>query len=1043
MARRKVGELEINATLALVKLDQDLQKLNKKLTSAQEQWKRKNKAFADSLSVTGLNQSLEVAIKGLQALRGAWNVAFSAIEKGQAFYELSGAFENLYGKTQLLANDGLSTLREAVNGTVSDIDILKSANLAAQAGLSPDKFLQLAKAAETLGDVVGLGPVEALQDLSKALALGKEKAFANYGITIDNAAAYDRFAESINKTAKELTEAEQLEAFQEEILRKIAIAAPEAAGGIETVGDAAERASVAWSNLQTQFGNFINSSPLLTKSISVVAEALKQIGGAVSPDGMKSVKAIEERQRYLLDYVESYKKQSKLAQGLSSYLEDFVVAGLFGGTEGKRYGAPTADEALETWRKLELEKEKLVKEGAERERQVALEELEKLADQEIAIAERSRADALAELEKMSAEEKKKAEETAKHQAQLNERAAKEKQQQLEHEQKEQIRLQEEAAEEKRRQEEELAELMRQNAEDWAQQQKDAAESWIDFFGETLRGEFQDSRDTFLDMFSGMGGEIAAQVTGGIFDGVRDAKGIGAVFGSMLMQGLSQLGFDTVAQPQLDANGQPVRDTNGNIVTTGGRHAGYIAAGVQIIGGAVNAEQINRQTNSQQGTGGAVGSGIGAGVGAIFGDPQAGAAIGNMFGSLLGSVLGRGTTDPGHRARHEFAGWFEDQIQEIFTLTGPGGALQRGNRFNLQEMNSAFSSSDWSGQIGDGTDAAFAAFSGVGDALEELAGVSENVGSQIAYMLSNNLGGSLDDLRLMVKRLGLSFEDLSDVIWQAAYKGEVRWSEYLVELSGLQEAFKPGLAAVGDFTTAFQRLIDSGGRGMEALEAVRNEAIEGMEAGASSLGDLQQRLLQSGFSPEYVNSFFQSLSQNNITSLQQLSEATDQQLAAIVGNMEQFSTSLASEWQALGASVDEVTRKLEAIPAEVPVTIRINVDDPEGGLDLVEEDNRSNSSSASPKAAGGIFSSAAWVKSAHGFSVIGEAGPEAVLPLQKVNGKLGVRASGASAGVNVTFAVDARGAAPGVETRLMSAMRAMENRAVSRALQAVSHEMRRG
>lgn len=64
-----------------------------------------------------------------------------------------------------------------------------------------------------------------------------------------------------------------------------------------------------------------------------------------------------------------------------------------------------------------------------------------------------------------------------------------------------------------------------------------------------------------------------------------------------------------------------------------------------------------------------------------------------------------------------------------------------------------------------------------------------------------------------------------------------------------------------------------------------------------------------------------------------------------------------------------------------------------------------------------------------------------MPLKRINGKLGVISTGSGGGM--VFNIDARGATPGMENRILAAMSQIEKRAVSKAVQAVAENNRRG
>jgi len=95
----------------------------------------------------------------------------------------------------------------------------------------------------------------------------------------------------------------------------------------------------------------------------------------------------------------------------------------------------------------------------------------------------------------------------------------------------------------------------------------------------------------------------------------------------------------------------------------------------------------------------------------------------------------------------------------------------------------------------------------------------------------------------------------------------------------------------------------------------------------------------------------------------------------------------------------------------------------------------------PFASGGLVSSPTMFPMAEGMGLMGEAGPEAIMPLQRgADGKLGVRAAGGGQGgvvIHQTITIDARGADPAVDQKIRAAMTVATKQAQMEFLDAIN------
>jgi TP901 family phage tail tape measure protein len=598
---------------------------------------------------------------------------------------------------------------------------------------------------------------------------------------------------------------------------------------------------------------------------------------------------------------------------------------------------------------------------------------------------------------------------------------------------------------------------------WDDKQKEVYQEGIDFwqttFENAITGVKFDLKDALKQVAVGFAAELAQSVLGSI-QGIKSPKDLGsAIFGSIFgggsgteigkVLGIDIGGFlkDSLKEVGLDFGkkaGAELTGVAGKWGLTAGTAMGL--AGVTYLYGK-NAldngakDVIQGKGNSKQNFDTALNSNLITGwVNPLLGALGLGSA---------GGILGLGKKHPETQARRDFAAAIQKMVKEV-----AGGSVLMKDAFgnwkewtgktNILGGDSKFDTSKGFDFFNSMTDGAKGTFSALGTAFKEVFKLDKLDGAQAGAILSENLGGSIDNLRSLVFSLKLNFEDLKGAMLTSAEEGKISWGEYNTTIAGLGEAFKPGLSAVGDLTGAVDELISTGGKGLKAVKAVKDIAVEGMEAGASKVSELEAALISAGRSTEEAHQIAVAFGQSGTDSLKEIADGSNEFAGQIAGNLELAGFGYAE----LSEKVDQLNKGVNSLnDIELkPKILEIQVVGT-GDIGLIDDQVSLAAlggvfTDITKFAKGGIVNTPTLFNHSGGAGLMGEAGPEAILPLSRGRGgKLGVQMNGASSG-GIVINVDARGSAPGVENDIIAAIEAMGNEAVQRSVVAVADYINR-
>lgn len=607
---------------------------------------------------------------------------------------------------------------------------------------------------------------------------------------------------------------------------------------------------------------------------------------------------------------------------------------------------------------------------------------------------------------------------------------------------------------------------------------EAAQFYRNAFQNAITGTTFDIKDFLEQAAVGFAADIAASLTKNVA-GLKDLlKGSASPqdFGANIAQtifGSNNLGETKVSDISLDQITTAIfgesaarEDFIGPFTELGNVTDGLtdkLFAGANSLGAWTSAvlgsiDSFSKIGKSSEGTATGLGQIGGSALGAYFGGPvgaQIGGAIGEMAGKGISKIFGfGGSQNPDTIARREVVGKLEELINAVGGLKffDEGGKLNNVSDIRLG-TDSRFNEEGWAeGLLSEFGATSTNMFLGVGEALKDLLGVTQEIGGQIGAILLEQFRGDTEAIKALIDVAGLSYEQFVDFLVDEGKRGEQTWLAIVSQVRDAQEAFASGLTGNGQFVQAFQNLLNTAGKGQIALNQVQNIAIEAKEAGFEAIDSIRDGLVASGlFTAEQIEGLFAAFAQLNLTNLDEIVGATDLQLGQIVAGLDAYLQDHKATWGSAAEDVKQYEENLNKLDnKEVQIKLRVTTAFDNNTQNLIDEDLVDGSDLSltgdfdvtKRLASGAILRGPTMIRPG---MLAGEAGAEAVLPLANVSGKLGVRAnfSGKANSGSVTIYVDARNAQRGVEADIQRSLVELEERIVSRTINVIYDAAARG
>lgn len=190
---------------------QTFTKLNSSLEKTSAKVKTAGTAMMDfGKSTTALGKSLSLKVTAPIVALGGF-----AVKSAGEMDSLKGAFDRLTKTANINGDALIEAMEKTSKGTISMKDMVTGANRAMALGIGKDidTITTLMEIARTKGQSMGLSMTQAFNDIVTGIGRGSPMILDNLGIIVKVGEANEQYAQTLGKTALELTSAEQKQAL--------------------------------------------------------------------------------------------------------------------------------------------------------------------------------------------------------------------------------------------------------------------------------------------------------------------------------------------------------------------------------------------------------------------------------------------------------------------------------------------------------------------------------------------------------------------------------------------------------------------------------------------------------------------------------------------------------------------------------------------------------------------------------------------------------------------------------------------------------------
>ncbi len=915
--------------------------------------------------LVAMQAGVGLAKEAFSMLSGAFSTAASTLSKGSEVQDMSEAFDRLSSAAGTTSDVFINQLKTSTANTIPELELMTRTNEALNAGFKPDQIIEVAKAARAMGETFGGSLKDNMDGILDSLQRGNDKWLQARGVIIDNNVVLAQYALAHNKLAKDLSETEKKTAMQTAGLKALAEQTARVGTITDDAGDKVLQMGAAWTNAKNNASKAIVENKSVIESLDGISKAIGNIDWA----------------NLTTNFATMVGTFAKIGYEFASVIDDYIatpidkMAGYFESIKS-RYDASRAASPTPT-EKAATQSLRLNIEGTAELTLNKINELLKVqTPAAVAMAQKSLSNLSAVIKQdgvTTQEYSAIIERTHKVITALGSKFT-------------------EAAEAEKKASEKAAKAAVDRAAAYKRvlDRMDLAKSgteritkaMLDGYITTeqanielknLEKTLEDSGATAKEASKAIDLTLNKTLEGVV---INSDKAAAAVVEMDAKIEEASKGFGQSLADSLFGTGDSTQRTQDMANSLGQELSQALHDGLQLaLDNSATGADWKKFTEN-------LGSGVGSALGSYFG--PVGAAIGSVVGEkLFSSIFAAfgGGDSAGTKARKQLDGYFADlfdgkrlgvivngQMQRIDDLVfnagksgggflkGHGAAIGGGVGYMIggkigaeigagigEGISSQLGKNGGGLNIGqEGWDATFQglsdtakrSFQGVGDAFTLLNGQMDDFGGNLGAVFANNIGGSLNNLQLLIQSTGLSAEQLNEQIVKAFEDGKMSALDAQSALLGIQQVTQVGIPdGIGLVDEAFKNLEAAGAKGGATLvDAMKDIGAEATELGIKDLpgiaAELKRRLPESS---DAIDQLFNALADSGITSIDALTTATTQQLLPALAQLEATNFPFAKASEDVAVLIDQINQLEKEIHTKVVIDVEIN--DPNKGLAL--------------------------------------------------------------------------------------------------------------